>query len=114
MIDREMSQILCQRASEFPVLTITGPRQSGKTTIVRSCFPNHAYVNLEDPETRELAETDYNRFFALHPTPVIIDEIQRVPKLASAIQTIVDEHRSEHGQFILTGSHQPQIGRAHV
>ena len=77
MIDREMSQILCQRASEFPVLTITGPRQSGKTTIVRSCFPNHAYVNLEDPETRELAETDYHRFFALHPTPVIIDEIQR-------------------------------------
>ena len=109
MIDREMSQILCQRASEFPVLTITGPRQSGKTTIVRSGFPNHAYVNLEDPETRELAETDYHRFFALHPTPVIIDEIQRVPKLASAIQTIVDEHRSEHGQFILTGSHQPLL-----
>lgn len=109
MIDREMSQILCQRASEFPVLTITGPRQSGKTTLVRSCFPKFAYVNLEDPETRELAETDYHRFFALHPTPVIIDEIQRIPKLASAIQTIVDEHRSEYGQFILTGSHQPLL-----
>jgi len=109
MIDREMTSIARQRAAEFPVLTITGPRQSGKTTLAKVCFPSHDYVNLEDPETRELAENDYRRFFALHPAPAIVDEIQRVPKLASAIQSLVDESRDKHGQFILTGSHQPRL-----
>lgn len=109
MIEREIAPILRRRAAEFPVLTITGPRQSGKTTLVRACFPGHAYVNLEDPETRELAESDYRRFFALHPAPLIVDEIQRVPKLASAIQTLVDERRDLRGQYVLTGSHQPLL-----
>lgn len=109
MIEREMAKVLKRRASEFPVVTITGPRQSGKTTLVRACFPRHDYVNLEDPETRELAENDYHRFFSLHPAPVIVDEIQRVPKLASAIQSLVDKRRGTCGQFILTGSHQPLL-----
>ena len=109
MIKREIRNLVRQRASEFPVLTITGPRQSGKTTLVRACFPDYAYVNLEDPETRELAETDYRRFFSIYPAPVVIDEIQRVPRLASAIQTLVDKRRAEYGQFILTGSHQPLL-----
>ena len=107
MIIREMSKTAKQRAREFPVLTITGPRQSGKTTLAKACFPDYGYVNLEDPETRELAENDYRRFFAIYKAPLIIDEIQRVPKLASAVQTIVDERRNVPGQFILTGSHQP-------
>lgn len=109
MIERELAKVLKRRASEFPVVTITGPRQSGKTTLVRACFPRHDYVNLEDPETRELAENDYHRFFSLHPAPVIVDEIQRVPKLASAIQSLVDKRRGTCGQFILTGSHQPLL-----
>lgn len=109
MIAREMARIARKRAAEFPVLTITGPRQSGKTTLARTCFPDHSYVNLEDPETRELAESDYRRFFSLHPAPLIVDEIQRVPKLASVLQTLVDERRSRHGQFVLTGSHQPLL-----
>lgn len=109
MIEREIAPILRKRAAEFPVLTITGPRQSGKTTLVRDCFPGHAYVNLEDPETRELAESDYRRFFTLHPAPLIVDEIQRVPKLASVIQNLVDERRDLRGQFVLTGSHQPLL-----
>lgn len=109
MIEREIAPILRKRAAEFPVLTITGPRQSGKTTLVRACFPGHAYVNLEDPETRELAESDYRRFFTLHPAPLIVDEIQRVPKLASVIQNLVDERRDLRGQFVLTGSHQPLL-----
>ena len=109
MIDREIIPIVRQRANEFPVLTITGPRQSGKTTIARTCFPDHSYVNLEDPETRELAENDYRRFFSLYPAPLVIDEIQRVPKLASVVQTLVDERRNVRGQFILTGSHQPLL-----
>lgn len=112
MITREMTTIARKRASEFPVLTITGPRQSGKTTLARDCFPDHSYVNLEDPETRDLAESDYRRFFSLHPAPLIVDEIQRVPKLASVIQTMVDEQRSKHGQFVLTGSHQPLLREA--
>ena len=107
MITREMSNVAKQRAREFPVLTITGPRQSGKTTLAKTCFPDYGYANLEDPETRELAESDYRRFFAMYKAPLIIDEIQRVPKLASAVQTIVDERRNVTGQYILTGSHQP-------
>lgn len=109
MIKREILNLVRQRASEFPVLTITGPRQSGKTTLVRACFPNYAYVNLEDLETRELAETDYRRFFSIYSASVVIDEIQRVPRLASAIQALVDKRRAEYGQFILTGSHQPLL-----
>lgn len=109
MIAREMADTIRQRAREFPVLTLIGPRQSGKTTLARVCFPDYDYVNLEDPESRELAESDYRRFFAIHPAPVIIDEIQRVPRLASAIQVLVDEKRQLRGQFILTGSHQPVL-----
>lgn len=109
MIEREMKDILLKRAKEYPVVTITGPRQSGKTTLVKSAFPKHTYVNLEDPETRELAESDYRRFISMFPPPVIIDEIQRVPRLASAIQVAVDANRTAKGQFILTGSHQPNL-----
>lgn len=109
MIEREMKDILLKRAKEYPVVTITGPRQSGKTTLVKSAFPKHTYVNLEDPETRELAESDYRRFISMFPPPVIIDEIQRVPRLASAIQVAVDANRNAKGQFILTGSHQPNL-----
>ena len=75
MIAREIAPVVMKRASEFPVLTLIGPRQSGKTTLVRDCFPDYTYVNLEDPETRDLANDDYRRFLALHPAPVIIDEI---------------------------------------
>jgi predicted AAA+ superfamily ATPase len=109
MIERQLKETMALRAAQFPVLTITGPRQSGKTTLVRECFPAYDYVNLEDPATRELAERDYKRFLSLHHAPVIIDEIQRVPQLASAIQVMVDQNRSARGQFILTGSHQPLL-----
>lgn len=109
MIPREISKVAKQRAREFPVLTITGPRQSGKTTLAKACFPSYGYVNLEDPETRDLAESDYRRFFSMYKAPLIIDEIQRVPRLASAIQTMVDERRTIPGQYVLTGSHQPVL-----
>lgn len=112
MIERDLKAVLLQRAREFPVVTVTGPRQSGKTTLVRDAFPGHAYANLEDPETRELAAGDYHRFLATFPPPVIIDEIQRVPDLASAIQVAVDANRAAKGAFILTGSCQPGLKRA--
>ena len=96
-------------AHQYPVVTIFGPRQSGKTTIVRSAFPKYDYINLEDRESRELAATDPKAFFENHPPPVILDEIQHVPELASTVQVLVDEQRHDTGRFILTGSHQPLL-----
>lgn len=109
MIEREMSKLVRDMAGEYPVVTVFGPRQSGKTTMVRAAFPGHAYANLEDRETRELAVADAKAFFKLYPPPVVLDEIQRVPELASAVQVLVDEHRHDMGRFILTGSHQPLL-----
>lgn len=102
---------LKQLIQEYPVVTIIGPRQAGKTTLAKENFKNFYYSNLEDPETRELAETDPKAFLRELSFPVIIDEIQRVPKLLSYIQTIVDEE-NKVGQYVLTGSHQLQLREA--
>ena len=93
-------------------MTILGPRQAGKTTLVKDLFPNYTYVNLEDRATRELAENDYIGFFSKFPEPMIIDEVQRVPDLLSSIQVKVDEDRRKNGRFIITGSHQPRLREA--
>ncbi len=111
MINRDMSNKLIEIAKQVPVVTIIGPRQSGKTTLVKDAFPEYNYVNLEDPVNRMFAKEDYKGFFATHKEPIIIDEIQRVPELLSAIQVIVDENRGKNGRFILTGSHQPSLQR---
>lgn len=111
MIRRELESVLKRDAALYPVITLFGPRQSGKTTLVRSLFPSHRYANLEDPQTRQLAETDYKAFFERFPPPVVIDEIQRVPMLASAIQVLVDGERDRKGAFVLTGSHQPLLSQ---
>ena len=76
---------------------------------MRDVFPKYEYVNLEDRESRNLASTDAKAFFSSHPPPIILDEIQHVPELASTIQVLVDEHRHNMGRFILTGSHQPLL-----
>lgn len=112
MIRRVMTNILKRDAALYPVITLLGPRQAGKTTLARECFPEYDYVNLEDPPIRELAANDVRKFFALHPAPLIIDEIQRVPSLASSVQVLVDSHRDDMGAFILTGSHQPKVAEA--
>jgi len=109
MIHRAMEDELRRLASEYPVVTITGPRQAGKTTLCKMCFPGYGYANLEDPKTRLLATEDYEGFLAKYPCPVVIDEIQRVPDLLSAIQVKVDSSRHLNGQFILTGSNQPLL-----
>ncbi len=109
MIKREIESKLRQLVRDYPVVTIYGPRQAGKTTLARQCFPDYTYVNLEDPATRQLAEADYQGFFNKYPEPLILDEIQRVPQLASAIQVRVDENREKTGRFILTGSQQPRL-----
>lgn len=109
MIRREISEKLISLSKQVPVVTIIGPRQSGKTTLVKECFPEYTYVNLEDPINRMLAKDDYKSFFETYKQPLIIDEVQRVPELLSAIQVIVDSDRENNGRFILTGSHQPSL-----
>lgn len=109
MIQRKIETKFRQLMADFPVVTIYGPRQAGKTTLARMCYPHYNYANLEDMETRRLAERDVKTFFLRHPEPLIIDEIQRVPSLTSAIQVLVDSDRMKRGRFILTGSHQPGL-----
>lgn len=109
MIRREIASKLIELSKQVPVITIIGPRQSGKTTLVKECFKNYNYVNLEDPINRILAKEDYKGFFETFKEPLIIDEVQRVPELLSAIQIMVDEDRNLNGRFILTGSHQPSL-----
>ncbi|MBQ6669198.1 MAG: ATP-binding protein [Deltaproteobacteria bacterium] len=109
MIERKLKGILEKAARQYPAVTLFGPRQAGKTTLVRAVFAGHAYVNLEDPTELELAKLDVRRFFTLHPAPVIIDEVQRYPELISSVQVMIDEKRDAMGQFILTGSHQPLL-----
>ena len=108
MIQRFIEPQLQRLAAQFPVITITGPRQSGKTTLAQHHFKNYDYANLEDPEIRTYATEDPKGFLADHPAPLIIDEVQRVPALLSYIQVISDRER-KLGQYVLTGSHQPEL-----
>lgn len=105
MYARQANDTLLRLARGFPVLALTGPRQSGKTTLARSAFPQKPYVSLENPDERDFAESDPKRFLARFPEGAILDEVQRCPKLFSWLQGVVDE-RQGMGQFILTGSAQ--------
>ena len=108
MIPRKIMRRVCELARTFPVVTIEGPRQSGKTTLAKMAFPEYTYANLEDTATRKLAETDPRGFLAKFRAPAIIDEIQRVPSLLSDIQVEVDK-KGGSGLYVLTGSHQPRL-----
>lgn len=105
MITRAILQQLQILSKQYPIVTITGPRQSGKTTLAKAAFPQKAYANLENPELRLLATEDPNQFFRNYPHGAIIDEVQRVPELLSYLQVIVDQAGND-GMFILTGSNQ--------
>lgn len=105
MIKRIISNKVIQLAGQYPVVTITGPRQSGKTTLCRQIFRDRDYVSLEDLDEREFARNDPRGFLNRFPDGAVIDEVQRVPDLLSYIQTLVDE-KGGAGHFILTGSHQ--------
>jgi uncharacterized protein len=105
MIPRRAAATLERLRLGFPVLAITGPRQSGKTTLARSLFAGKPYVSLENPEEREFAEQDPRRFLARFPAGAVLDEVQRVPALLSWLQGVVDERQSM-GEFVLTGSAQ--------
>lgn len=105
MIRRHAESALLQLAKGYPVLAITGPRQSGKTTLAKITFPDHAYVSLEDPDTRAFADEDPRGFLARYPQGAILDEAQRCPTLFSYLQTRVDAD-PRMGRFVLTGSQQ--------
>lgn len=92
-------------AEVYPVVTLIGPRQSGKTTLAKDTFPNYTYVNLERLETRRFAKEDPKGFFESYPPPLIIDEVQNCPDLLSEIQVLSDS-LGKKGCFVLTGSQQ--------
>lgn len=102
-INRRIAEHIGAQRSKFPVLAVTGPRQSGKTTLLKSLFPDYRYVSLENPDVRAFAEDDPVAFMAEYADNVILDEVQRAPQLFSYIQTAVDES-GLMGQFILSGS----------
>lgn len=105
MIPREAAKTLTRLAKGFPVIAITGPRQSGKTTLAKALFSDKPYITLENPDEREFAQNDPKRFLSRFPKGAILDEVQRCPQLLSWLQGWVDE-RGIMGDFVLTGSAQ--------
>lgn len=105
MLNRSTFSTAQRLAQGFPVLAITGPRQSGKTTLARALFADKPYVTLEDLEERSFADSDPRGFLARFPQGAILDEVQRCPDLFSYLQGVVDQ-RGRMGEFILTGSQQ--------
>lgn len=105
LLPRHAAGTLARLARGFPVLAITGPRQSGKTTLARAGFPQLRYVNLEDPDTREFARTDPRRFLARHADGAVLDEVQRVPALLSYLLGVADA-APRMGCWVLAGSQQ--------
>ncbi|NJS37317.1 MAG: ATP-binding protein [Brachymonas sp.] len=112
---RHLQQALIRRAEPYPVITLTGPRQSGKTTLCRQAFAHLPYANLEDANTRQFAQDDARGFLAQYPNGAILDEVQRLPDILSSVQVHVDEWRfgqlgqgsqPDQRKFILTGSQQ--------
>ncbi|MFZ4708189.1 MAG: ATP-binding protein [Bacteroidales bacterium] len=103
MINRSLTNELLRLGTKYPVITITGPRQSGKTTLVQSVFKEHQYVTFENPDVRQRALSDPAGFFLPDTRNMILDEVQHVPQLLSYIQEITDRNKI-NGQFVLTGS----------
>lgn len=103
-IHRLLEPVLADRARTRPVVVLTGARQTGKTALVRRVFPKHDYVSLDLPSEAEQAERDPAGFFARHPDPVVVDEVQYAPGLFRHLKRRVDARREANGRFVLTGS----------
>lgn len=108
MLNRTIKPHLLSLSEKYPVVTVLGPRQSGKTTLCRACFAHLPYVNLEAPDIRAFATEDPRGFLKQYPQGALLDEVQRVPDLLSYIQVDVDENK-QVGRFVLTGSQQFQL-----
>ena len=103
-IDRHIEPLLLQRSATRPVVVLTGARQTGKTSLMRRLFPDHAFVTLDLPSEAEQAERDPGSFLARYPPPVIVDEVQYAPGLFRHLKVAVDRDRRRAGAFLLTGS----------
>ena len=106
MIHRTAQDALLRLAGQFPVIGVTGPRQSGKSTLTKAAFPNKRYVTFDDKNMRELAKANPSDFISAFPDGVIIDEAQKVPEIFDALKMHVDNTEYTPGKFILTGSSQ--------
>jgi len=103
MINRELTGNLLRLADKYPVISVTGPRQSGKTTLVGSVFPHYHYISFENPDLKNRALNDPGSFFLPENRKMILDEVQHIPQLLSYLQVITDRNKI-NGQFIITGS----------
>lgn len=108
MIERTLNARVLRLAERYPIVTLTGPRQSGKSTLLRNAFPDYTYVSLEDLDMREFAKADPRGFLATYNNHIIIDEAQRVPTLFSYLQTHVDKADAA-GMYMLAGSQNFQL-----
>jgi len=111
MIERTMARTAIELWKRYPVVTITGPRQSGKTTLAQNVFSNAEYVNLEIPDVREEAIRDSRGFMERHKAPAVFDEIQNAPQIVSYVQAETDR-AGHNSMYVLTGSHQPSLQAA--
>ena len=105
MIERTIVSYIQSCMDDYFSIAVFGPRQCGKTTLVKNLYPHFSYANLEDMNIRSLAKNDPEEFFTQFPEPIIIDEIQRVPELLSTVQVRIDRNKKK-GQYIITGSQQ--------
>lgn len=104
-VHRDIEKILKISVRQFPSVIVTGPRQSGKTTLIKHLFSkSHRYISMDNPDSRLMAIDAPELFFENYPPPIIIDEIQYTPQLFSYIKLLIDKNRKACGQFILTGS----------
>ena len=105
-IKRELEPVLASLVAQFPAVSLTGPRQTGKSTLLRHLFPEAKYISFDDPLARQLAREDPERLLDMDTSRILLDEIQFVPELLSRIKIRIDNNRQAKGRYLLMGSQQ--------